>query len=263
MRVIVTRPAADAARWCEALAARGFDALALPLIEIAPVSTDAARAALADAWRRITTFQALMFVSSNAAIAFFAARPADARVPWNTEHAPRCWAPGPGTAAALVDAGVPAPAILSPAGDATQFDSEALWAVVGAQVAAHGAGVLLVRGADGNGQGAGRDWLAQQLAARGVPLAWVEAYERRAPRWNAAQRALAAAAAVDGSVWLFSSSEAITHLQQAAVASDWSRARAVVTHPRIGETARAAGFGVVSMSRPTVDDVARSIESGP
>lgn len=255
MRVIVTRPAADAARWCEALAARGLDAVALPLIEIAPVSTDRARAALAGAWQRIGQFQAVMFISSNAVTAFFAEKPPGADLP------ACCWAPGPGTARALAEAGVPAGRIVSPSGDAAQFDSEALWAAVQPQVATDGPGILLVRGADGNGQGAGREWLARQLAAQGVPLAWVEAYERRAPRFDAAQRALASAAAADGAVWLFSSSEAIQHLLQAGVAADWSRARAVATHPRIAEAARAAGFGVVSMSRPTVDDVVRSIES--
>jgi len=36
MRIIVTRPAAQAAAWVRSLAARGVDAVALPLIEIAP-----------------------------------------------------------------------------------------------------------------------------------------------------------------------------------------------------------------------------------
>ena len=46
----------------------------------------------------------------------------------------------------------------------------------------------------------------------------------------------------------------------------WAQAaRAVATHPRIADAARAAGFGVVRLSRPTLDDVVRvvaSIESG-
>ena len=45
---------------------------------------------------------------------------------------------------------------------------------------------------------------------------------------------------------------------------DWRRARAVATHPRIAETLRAAGWGVVVESRPALQDVmavVRSIES--
>jgi uroporphyrinogen-III synthase len=51
MRVIVTRPAAEAAEWVEGLRARGFDAAALPLIDIR--AADAAP--LRDAWSRIAT----------------------------------------------------------------------------------------------------------------------------------------------------------------------------------------------------------------
>ena len=64
-------------------------------------------------------------------------------------------------------------------------------------------------------------------------------------------------AATDGSVWLFSSSEAVGHLP----AADWSQARAVATHPRIAEAVRAAGWGVVVESRPALTDILASIES--
>ena len=48
MRVIVTRPAGEAGRWLDELRARGFDAVALPLMAIAPV-LDAS--VLRGAWR--------------------------------------------------------------------------------------------------------------------------------------------------------------------------------------------------------------------
>ena len=38
MRVIVTRPAAEAAEWVAALRAAGVDAVALPLIDIGPAA---------------------------------------------------------------------------------------------------------------------------------------------------------------------------------------------------------------------------------
>ncbi|MDQ3273162.1 MAG: uroporphyrinogen-III synthase, partial [Pseudomonadota bacterium] len=59
------------------------------------------------------------------------------------------------------------------------------------------------------------------------------------------------------SVWLFSSSEAVGHLPP----GDWSQGRALATHPRIAEAARAAGWGVVVESRPTLADIVASIES--
>ncbi|MGH6638901.1 MAG: uroporphyrinogen-III synthase, partial [Polaromonas sp.] len=74
------------------------------------------------------------------------------------------------------------------------------------------------------------------------------------------------AASADGSVWLFSSSEAVANLARLPVmqAMDWSRARAVATHPRILDAVRAAGWGVVVESRPALKDIRdtlRSIES--
>jgi uroporphyrinogen-III synthase len=54
-------------------------------------------------------------------------------------------------------------------------------------------------------------------------------------------------------------------LAQAGLAGvDWRQARAIATHPRIAQAARAAGWGVVVESRPALDDIVmclRSIES--
>src|SRR2546425_11531085 len=122
MRVIVTRPAAEAAAWVDALRARGFDAVAVALIEIRAADDPAP---LRDAWSRIVTYRAAMFVSANAVRAFFAARPAGA------DFTPSAWATGSGTRAALADAGVTR--IESPLEDAPRFDSEALWDVVQSQ----------------------------------------------------------------------------------------------------------------------------------
>lgn len=169
-------------------------------------------------------------------------------------------APGPGTVAALREAGVPASQIDAPAPEAGQFDSEALWAVI-ADRDWQGKRVLIVRGqsagAEPAGGGAGRDWLARQLAAAGAVPEFLAVYRRSAPLFTQQQHIIMAAAAGDGSVWLFSSSEAVGHLPQ----RDWSQARAVATHPRIAEALRAAGWGVVAESRPALDDIAASIES--
>ena len=103
--------------------------------------------------------------------------------------------------------------------------------------------------------------MAQQLAGAGVQVETVAAYERSVPVFSTTQAALARQAAQDGSIWLFSSSQAIRHLMLWMPAQDWGRARAVTTHPRIAEAARQAGFAVVWESRPTLDEVAASIES--
>jgi uroporphyrinogen-III synthase len=73
--------------------------------------------------------------------------------------------------------------------------------------------------------------------------------------------ALARQSAVDGSVWLFSSSEAIGNLVHACAGQPWSQAKALVTHSRIAQAARKAGFSVVCESRPTLAALMASIES--
>lgn len=241
---------------------RGLQAEALPLItiETLPVSP-----ALQQAWREINSYAALMFVSGNAVQAFFESNRAPAhssKAPAATDliadHGLRYLAPGPGTVTALLAAGVPESAIDAPALDAGQFDSEALWAVVAARPW-QGRRVLIVRGQSEGAEpaGAGRDWLAQQLVAAGALPEFIAVYRRSAPQFTPQQCRTMADAAVDGSVWLFSSSEAVGHLPP----RDWSRARAVATHPRIAQAVRAAGWGVVAESRPALADIVASIES--
>ena len=255
MRVFVTRPAREAQRWVHELERHGVTALALPLIEIGPAPDEAA---VRQAWRRLDRFGAVMFVSGNAVDRFFAARPPSVAC-WPAA-ATRAWAPGPGTRDALLQAGVPREAIDHPSQQADQFDSEALWAQVAGQLGA-GQRALVVRGGDATGDGSGRDWLAMQLVGHGVAVDSVVAYSRRPPPWTPAEIELARQGAQNGSVWLFSSSEAIANLQSQLPAQDWTQARAVATHPRIAQAATAAGFGVVCLSRPALADVVASIES--
>jgi uroporphyrinogen-III synthase len=62
-------------------------------------------------------------------------------------------------------------------------------------------------------------------------------------------------------VWVFSSSEAVHNLQFDLPAQDWAAAVAVATHARIAAAVRAAGFGQVRESRPSLPNVLASIES--
>jgi uroporphyrinogen-III synthase len=258
--VIVTRPAQDAQHWVQQLRQGGFAAEALPLIDIAPAS-DAA--ALEQARQALDRYAACMFVSGNAVDHFFR-QPTAAKLA--LPAALRLMAPGPGTVAALLAAGVPAGQIDAPAVDAEQFDSEALWAVVG-QRDWQGSRVLVLRGespdAAGGGASSGRDWIARQWEAAGAQVDFVGVYQRRAPVFTAGQIERARAASADGSVWLFSSSEAVANLTglPALAGIDWRGARAVATHPRIVEAVRAAGWGVVVASRPALKDIRDTLAS--
>jgi uroporphyrinogen-III synthase len=277
-RVIVTRPAHDAQRWVQQLQQGGFEAEALPLIEISSASDVQA---LKRVGQTLDRYAACFFVSGNAVEYFFKQKDAIAQhprsqaainkvaVPVLDEVPPglRIMAPGPGTVAALVAAGVPAGQIDAPAHDAHQFDSQALWKVVG-QRDWQGRRILVVRGenlgtAGENAASPGRDWIARQWEAAGAQVDFVAVYERRAPRLTDAQVQRVRLASTDGSVWLFSSSEAVANLasQPALSVMDWSRARAVATHPRIVAAARAAGWGVVVESRPALKDIKATLAS--
>lgn len=280
--VIVTRPARDAQRWVQQLQLGGIKAEALPLIEIAPADDPADVQALAQAWQGLNDYAACMFVSGNAVEHFFQQKEALAQQLWaqaainsiaDKNSGLRFMAPGPGTVAALRAVGVPAGQMDAPAADAPQFDSEALWESVGRRDW-RGSRVLIVRGASAASDAssaassAGRDWIAQQWRAAGAQVDFLGVYQRRAPTLSDAQADRARAAAADGSVWLFSSSEAVANLAHmpALAGTDWSGARAVATHPRIVDAVRAAGWGVVVASRPALQDIVAtlgSIESSP
>lgn len=285
VRVLVTRPERDALAWTQQLQQGGIEAEAFPLIEIAPLTAAAHVQALEQAWQALASYCACMFVSGHAVEHFFTpnsvvvqqvrvqyaintiANKFPARIP----PALRFLAPGPGTVAALVAAGMSPERIDAPAPDARQFDSEALWQVIGPRDW-QGRRVLVVRGqgadaAPDSTASSGRDWLARQWAAAGAQVDFLSVYQRRAPTLSAAQGQRAVAASADGSVWLFSSSEAVANLTGLPdlAGLDWSGARAVVTHPRIAQAVRALGWGVVVESRPALLDVRAtlaSIESG-
>ena len=252
LRVVVTRPAADARRWTEDLRARGVQAESLPLIEIAPLADFSA---LQAAWQQVPELAAVMFVSANAVQHFMARRPAALALQ------AQAWSTGPGTESALRAAGWPAALIRSPAHDARGFDSEALWSLVAHDVRTwSGRGVLIVRGADAQGQLAGRDWLALQLEAAGLKVLQCVAYVRRAPQPDAQQLRLAREALRDGSWWLFSSAEAAQNLAQWLPGQIGPQTRALATHPRIAERLRQQGWGRVELVPATLAEQVASIE---
>lgn len=249
MRVIVTRPAAQAVTWVATLQDAGLDAVALPLIGIAPPDDPTPVIA---AWSRLADYRLVMFVSPNAAEQFFALREPGAAWPAGVLAA----SPGPGTTGTLRQLGVPEDALVEPAADAPQFDSEALWAVLRGYTWDESR-VLIVRGTSG------RDWLAGRFAAHGALVDFVAAYRRAAPAPDPdGGRVLDAAVADPGAhLWFFSSSEAIDHLAALRPDTAWSPAAALATHPRIAERARALGFGRVLEARPAASAVVACIQS--
>ncbi len=242
LHVLVTRPREQAQRWVRELASFGVTAHALPLIDIG----DAAETApVVQAWRHIASQALVMFVSANAVQRFFALRPA--HVAW--PQALRAASTGPGTTAALREAGVASAQIVAPADDGP-FESEALW-----QRLVHepwqGAQVLVVRGEQG------RDWLAEQWREKGATVHFVNAYRRMLPLWHDAdaQRCDEAIAKPAATLWLFSSSEAVANLRSLRPSANFSSAQALCTHERIAEAARAIGFVQVHGVAPRVADV--------
>lgn len=261
MRVIVTRPERAARGWVASLVESGLHAVALPLIVVGDAPDPQT---VAQAWQDLERYDAVMFVSGNAVDQFFRLKPASAPE-WRAQSAikTRAYVIGPGSRSALLRNGVDSACIDAPDAQAGQFDSEALWALVGARVQP-GFRVLIVRGTGPGsvaGEGAGRDWFSRQVQSRGGEVEFVVSYQRSCPEWGAAERDMAGTAANDGSVWLFSSSEAIANLQARLPDQNWHAARALATHPRIAARARQAGFGVVCESRPTLEAVMSSIKS--
>ena len=268
LRAIVTRPGQEADAWAAQIKRNGIEAVALPMIEIVAVPD---RSQLAQAWKDLGAYDALMFVSSNAASHFFAARPTEIASPWvSGNKAPRAWVTGPGSRAALLAQGVPAKHIGMPAPTAQSLDSEALWLQVQVQIGA-GTRILIVRGdkaseaadapAPGSPTGQGRDWLAVQLQGRGAQVDYVVAYARRPPQWTAEQRAIVAQSLQGKDVWVWSSAEALGNLLAAFPGQTWAGAKAVATHARIAQAARLAGFGKVALARPGLAALCASIES--
>ncbi|RZL38302.1 MAG: uroporphyrinogen-III synthase [Rubrivivax sp.] len=244
-RLIVTRPRPQCAAWLARLAALGVDAVALPLIEILPARDPGpARAA----WAALAAVDLAVFVSPNAVEHFFAEGDGAA---WPSNTLAACV--GPGSAQALAARGVPAQLIVQPAHDAASLDSEHLWEQLAARRDWAGARVLLLRG-DG-----GREWLAEQLAQAGAQVDAVTVYHRAGPRLDTAEQALADSARERPGdfVWLFSSAEAVGHLPALALTGQ----RAIATHVRIAEAARAAGFAPVVLARPDPEAVTQALKA--
>ncbi|MFM2119981.1 MAG: hypothetical protein RL722_1449 [Pseudomonadota bacterium] len=287
--LMVTRPEPQAGDWVRRLQARGQAALALPLLGIEALAEGAALAG--KAWLGLAGRRLVMFVSPNAVAQFVAARPAglawpgaiegaggrdetgpavdagEASGPGPLSEATLAGATGPGTVAALRAAGVPEACILAPQAGSASFDAEALWRDRLSGMDWAGRSVLIVRGEGG------RDWLATTLRSAGAAVDLLPIYRQTAPAWLQTMpgqpgvappavppvELMAALAEPAHHVWLFSSSQAVRHLDDHLAATGQAGARrglrAIATHPRIAQTVIEAGWGEVRTASAPLDSV--------
>jgi len=267
-RLLLTRPLAQAQDWSERLATLGVPTLAFPLIDIAPTSDpEPARRA----WDGLQAQRLVMFVSPNAVHHFFEHRPAGRAWPASVLAA----TVGPGSARALALAGVPEQNIVQPPQEAESLDSEHLWPEIQRLAGTDwtGRSALLVRG-DG-----GREWLGDRLREAGAAVSTISVYRRQCPVLDAGARGRLRAVLErpELHVWLFSSSEAVGHLETlaaellhegaglpaspecgTATPLDWSRLHALATHARIAARARSLGLSHVVLVRPDAAAVAQA-----
>jgi len=162
-RILVTRPAGQAAGLAAAIEAAGGEVMLLPLIDI-EVASETALARARACFESIDRVDALIFISRNAVAHGLALlRECGARI---TRQ--RLFTVGAGSARALEQAGMPAP--LYPHGN---IGSEALLALPQLQEdAVRGRRICIVRGEGG------RELLAGTLRQRGAEVCYAEAYRR-------------------------------------------------------------------------------------
>lgn len=263
VRLLLTRPAAQAEDWARRMAALGVVTVSLPLIDISPGED---RLSIDRAWAALPETDLAMFVSPNAVEHFFEGGSGLDEVGPRSWPA-RTWAAtvGPGSARALAERGVPEARLVQPPTGSDSLDSEHLWPELQRVAGTDWTGrrVLLVRG-DG-----GREWLGDRLREAGAGVSAVSVYRRTCPQPTAELRVLLreALAAPERHIWLFSSSEAIAHLdtleqgtREGGNPADWGRVKALATHERIAARAQALGVGHVVLVRPDAEAVAAGFQ---
>lgn len=221
LRIAVTRPAGQSAHLVERLRAAGGEAIALPLLEIAPPATPVRPD---DLKRQFKAADVIIFISPNAVRMAQQILPA---ADWPRGAQLACV--GHGTARALREAGFRD--ILVPNEGA---DSEALLALPKMREV-RGRHILIVRGEGG------RTLLANTLTQRGARVDHAVVYRRQPLPPD-----LVALRAWGDITFVVTSSEALQVLVAAAhdqATLDWLREQVFVFgHPRIAETGRALGL---------------------
>jgi uroporphyrinogen-III synthase len=233
-RILVTRPAAQAADLAGKIVALGGEPIVFPLLEISPADDPAP---LAEAIERLDEYATIVFISPNAVE--FGLPPILARRDWPAGATAA--AIGQNTAALLARHGIPR--IVAPA---ERFDSESLLALDGfAAERVTGRRVLILRG---NG---GRELIADTLTARGAEVDCVTCYRRSSPADGKQIVSLLRNNGLDALT--ISSSEGLRNLTALLDTDACERLRALpvfVPHQRIADTAAALGLQRVILTAP-------------
>jgi uroporphyrinogen-III synthase len=232
-RVVVTRPAGQAAHMAALIRTAGGEPLLYAALEIIEAADPGPALALID---QLETFDLAIFISANAVdkgLALVRAR--------------RDWPPGvrvatvgPGSARALRRHGFAA--VIAPA---ERYDSEGLLALPELQQAA-GRRVLIFRGEGG------RELLGDTLAARGAAVEYAQCYRRGRPHADPAPL-LAACARRELDAFTVTSSLGLANLH--AMLGEAGRGclqdtPLFVPHERIAAAARALGVRTVVLTAP-------------
>lgn len=220
-KILVTRPREQAAPLAQRIEQAGGIPLRFPLLEIAPVQDTRA---LHEQVSRLAQFDLAVFVSPNAVKYGIAAMRAAGAIPPSLRIA----TVGQGSAKALRQSGVAN--VIAPT---ERFDSEGLLALPELQ---HIAGwrVIIFRG-DG-----GREFLGDELRARGATVEYAVCYRRSKPQWDAKELLDAAPDAIT-----VTSSEALAYLWKMLGAAQCASLRGIplfVPHARIADLARRQGW---------------------
>jgi uroporphyrinogen-III synthase len=223
LRVLVTRPPAQADYLCQQIEAAGALALRFPLLEIQALTPSVPK----------INYTLLIFISANAVThGLPLVRPL-------LQQKVMCAAVGIKTAHALENAGYP-PSLIPP----TQFDSEGLLAMPQLHHIA-GQQILIVRGAGG------REALAQGLRARCAQVDYLEVYRRLCPptpipTWLAQG---------DVDVIILSSASVLDNLMTRLGAYSWLRDKKfIVISPRLAQNAAAQGLRHLYIAQRADDD---------
>ncbi|GAB3478646.1 uroporphyrinogen-III synthase [Marinomonas epiphytica] len=167
-QILVTRPEPENTLTCRAIEHVGHRPIALPMLEITPITDQASQAAIRSQIFNIDEFHYVIFVSKNAA-----------RIA--CDYLDECWPMlpvgvhwlgiGQGTTQALIDQGIPA---LSHPGHTSE---ELLHWLKPARM--RDQKILIVRGVGG------RTTLGDSLIARGAKVSYLNLYERKKPTYFA------------------------------------------------------------------------------
>jgi uroporphyrinogen-III synthase len=240
LRVVVTRPAAQADGLCRQLAQQGYAVLRFPVLEIAaPRDAERLDATLA----RLAAFDLAIFVSVNAvawALRRSAQTPALNAWPSTVSIA----AIGQATARALAEHGLPV-MLQAPA----PYDSEALLALPQMQAVA-GRRILILRGEGG------REHLAQALRERGAVVEYAECYRRVLPSSDPAPLT-AAWRAGQPLLFIVTSNEGLDNLYRLVGADNRASLLAsplIVVSERARAKARQLGFQQTPILAPAASD---------